>query len=88
MLPESQLEENGFALLTLPKLKQFTPAEDLILIPASGYYVCFSTQQKSMIFELTRGRTWLPGWKATAELNPGSTIGVRNTVLGKMKILE
>lgn len=76
MLPESQLEENGFALLTLPKLKQFTLAEDLILIPASGYYVCFSIQHKTMIFQLTRGQTWLPGWRAKAELNLGNTISV------------
>lgn len=32
MLPESQLEENGLALLTSLKLKQFTLAEELILI--------------------------------------------------------
>lgn len=53
MLPESQLEENGLALLTLLKLKlkQFTLAEDLILILAIGYCVCFSIQQKSMIFQ-------------------------------------
>lgn len=76
MLPESQLEENGLALLTLLKLKQFTLAEDLILILTVGYCVCFSTRHKSMIFKLTRGQTWLLGWREAAEPNPGSTISV------------
>lgn len=36
-LPESQLEENGLALPTSLKPKQFTLAEGLILILAIGY---------------------------------------------------
>lgn len=53
MLPESQLEENGLALLTSLKPKQFTL--DLILILAISYCMHFSIQHKSMIFRADQG---------------------------------
>jgi len=77
MLPESQLEENGLALLTSLKQKQFTLAEDLILILAISYCVGFSIQQKNTIFQADQGsNVALFGWREAAELNPGGTISV------------
>lgn len=55
MLPESQLEENGLALLTSLKPKQFTLAEDLILTLDISYCMCFRIQHKSMIFRANQG---------------------------------